>query len=83
MGRDTENTDAAGGVFDHGQHIQAGDGQRHGLEEVRGDETLGSGAQEPRPSAVCALGCRVDAGVFRISQPVEPATFAPRTSSSP
>lgn len=40
-------------------------GQCHGLEEVRGDETLGSGTQERRPGAVRALRCRIDAGVFQ------------------
>lgn len=30
---DAEDPDPAGGVLDHGQHVQVGAGQRHGFEE--------------------------------------------------
>jgi hypothetical protein len=57
-------SDPAGGVFDYGQHVEAGAGQRHGFEEVRGDDGLGLGAQERRPGAARTIRCRIDPGVF-------------------
>lgn len=64
MGRDAEDPDAAAGMLDHCEDVETGAGQRHSLEEVRGDDGLGLGAQECRPGGARTLRCRIDTGVF-------------------
>ena len=57
MGGGAEDSDASAGVFDHGQHVHPGAGERDGLEEVAGEQRVGLGAQKGSPGggrAVCA-----------------------------
>jgi hypothetical protein len=60
VGGGAEHAYLTGGVLDDGQDVQAGAGQRHGLEEIGSDEGVGLRAQERRPGVAGALGCRVD-----------------------
>jgi hypothetical protein len=78
-----EDPYAAGGVFDGGQNVQAGAGQRHGLEEVRGEDGMGLRTQERRPGSPARWGAGSIPASCRISHTVEAATVTPRTTDSP
>jgi hypothetical protein len=45
-----EDAHPAGGVFDDGQDVQPGSGQRDGFEEVGREDGLGLGVQKRRPT---------------------------------
>jgi len=78
-----ENSDASGAVFDHREDVQARAGQRHGLEEVGGEDRVGLGAEES-VQVVAVRSCAGSMPAWRmISQTVDGATLMPRVRSSP
>jgi hypothetical protein len=50
-----EDPDSALRVFDHGQHIHAGAGERDGFEEVTGQQDLSLGPEELHPGAATLM----------------------------
>jgi hypothetical protein len=56
-----EDADAAGGVFDDGEEVQASPGQGTSLEEITREQRIRLAAQEVGPGGVLSLGRRGDA----------------------
>jgi hypothetical protein len=63
VGCGAEDAHPVAGVLDDGEDVHPGSGQRHGIDEVRGQQRFGLGAQEVGPGGGRSLGCRVDPGV--------------------
>ncbi|HEV8175607.1 MAG TPA: hypothetical protein VGP91_18360, partial [Actinoplanes sp.] len=63
MGGGAQDADAAAGVLDHREDMQAGSGERDDLEEVGGEDGVGLRAQERSPGLRRPLRGRVDARV--------------------
>jgi hypothetical protein len=65
VGGDTKDPDAATGVFDDGEHVVGGTGQRGGGEEVAGEDGLGLAAQERGPGGVVTVRGGLDPMPFQ------------------
>jgi hypothetical protein len=74
MGGDARKVDAASGVFDEEQDVQAAQEDRVDVEEVSRQDGVGLGRQEHTPCLTVPAGCGVDAGVVEIFQTVDGAS---------
>jgi hypothetical protein len=61
--RHAQDADAAGGVLDDGEDVQACPDQRHRFDQVGGKQRLGLGAEEVCPGGGGPVGCGIDSGL--------------------
>jgi hypothetical protein len=62
-GGGAQDADAAAGVFDDREYVQACAVQGESLEEVAGEQSAGLGTEEGRPGGRGVVVCWVDSGI--------------------